>query len=197
MTKSTKFDKAIGKIEDKAIIKSGDGGALAVPVPQTNQEAMEILSTGGGIVQRFDPQKFVENLVVGGAVMGEKFVTLMEGQQVTGFLVKRGFTEVQDPNDPSKTNIVEKFRMEQCLDDGTVTGAVFSMLSSAQLDTYMKGIPADGSCMVSIAKGGDIKTRRGRNVSEFYFWAKRNFRGPTHDAVADSGVIDSVIHENS
>lgn len=161
MSKSEKFEKAVKRASNAADAAINDAEESTLQSQMMN---------GSGITEDFDPAEFIREMVSGGYQMAERFVSLDEGKMIRGYLVGRGMTQVEAPDGQMRE--VERLRFQLATKDGACTGAVVSILSATQLDTAFAKIPADGSCLAIIAKGGKVQTGKKRMMDEYFVQTK-------------------------
>lgn len=170
MSKSKAYDKATAAVPSSnpaEHIEVQHGGQLVTIT--SREEALAILDTTDGITE-FDPMRFVQAAKSQGAKVAERFAKLEEGQQMEGWLIGKGQTEIEDLN-TKLPKMVAKYSFE------LTSGARVSLLANAQLDE-LDSLPYDGSARVLIAKGGQTRTKKGRVMNEFYVVSWLNDRKP-------------------
>jgi hypothetical protein len=113
--------------------------------------------------------------------VGARLAELTEGQQLEGRLISAGTTEISDAV-TGEIKLVSTYQFN-------VGGAVISILGSAQLDMKLPGLIGRD---VVVARGGTLRTRKGRNVSE-YFVASRKVK---HEDLTVKHEDLTVKHED-
>lgn len=157
------LDKAIDKSRTKQTSGSTSQAATLVDEQQSdpNETALAVFHEEGMAVEAFDPQKLVDLARSGQFETAERILELQEGMMIRGQLIGRGpDAEVEDTTTrlPKK---VGTWRMRLS------SGARVSFLTSAQLDRMLpEFIGRKGETV--IARGGQVRTKRNRVMSEFY-----------------------------
>lgn len=159
MTNKNPLDKAITKSRNKeaGIIDVQDDGAIVALAELTSTE---------GMTQTFSVDDLIALARSGEVEVAERIIEIKEGMMIKGQLTGPGVpAEVLDQQSglPRKVNT---WRMT------LESGVRVSFLSSAQLDRMLpefvgrKGI-------TTIARGGEVKTKRNRNMAEFYVFGPK------------------------
>ena len=174
MTKPNAFDKAAQKARNKeqGIVDVTD----QAEVIDEQALALAALRTDGIAVQTFDPARFIEKMKEGNSEAGERILEISEGMMFEGQLIGRGPDALVLDPDSGKTKPVGSWRMR------LTTGARVSFLTAAQLERQLpEFVGRLGTTLIGC--GGLVKTKKNRNMREFYIV------GPGPDAPKFDGAV--------